>query len=125
METKSKVGEKRQGMSDSSLARIIQSFGIGFLLRWYSLLSEPLMQDDGCKCEHSLQIRSLFTLIHVKSNITASLHDPLIKVYHQCLQEQPIDMTTHSPPKLCGLLCIYLCTYVCVYVCTFYICVCN
>jgi hypothetical protein len=48
---------KRQVMSYSSLARIIQSFGIGFLLRWYSLWSVSLMQVDGCKYEHSLQIR--------------------------------------------------------------------
>jgi hypothetical protein len=103
-------------MSDSSLARIIQSFGNGFLLRLYSVWSEPLMEVSGCRCEPSLQIRPIFTVVHVKSNVTVSLHDPLIKVYHQCLQEQPIDMTTHSLRKLYNLLCIYLLTYVCIYV---------
>ena len=83
------------------------------------------MQDGGCKCEYTLQIRPIFTVVHVKSNVTASLHDPLIKVYHQCLQEQPIDMTTHSPREMYSLLCTYLCRYVCIYVRYIYMCVCN
>lgn len=45
---------KSQVMSFSSLARIIQSFGIGFLLRLNSLWSESLIQDDGCKYEHTV-----------------------------------------------------------------------
>lgn len=45
---------KSQVMSFSSLARIIQSFGVGFLPRWYSLWSESLIQDDGCKYEHTV-----------------------------------------------------------------------
>ena len=99
---------KSQVMSYFPLARIIQSFSTGFLLRGYGLWGELLMQDDGCKYERNLQIRRISTLVHVKSNITTSLHDPLIKVYHQCLQEQPIDMATHSPRKLYMYSLLYI-----------------